>query len=855
MNLSPEAIQATDLPLPGNNHHIEELIAEQGLILEMISGGKELPEILNAIVLWAEKESRDELMASILLVDEANQKLLHGAAPSLPEEYNKAIHGVSIAYGIGSCGTAAFTGEPVMVDDIETNPLWKDFKDLALSFGLKACWSIPLKGRNNKVLGTFAMYYRKPKTTSSYDLQVLRLISSTAMLAIEWKKSEDEKEQLLANERRANEKVKEERQRFYQLLMQSPAMVAVLSGPEHVFELANMKYMEAVGVQREILGKPVREALPEVKGQGLFELLDNVYKTGEPFVGNEIKVRINKNDKGLEDIYFNFVYQAILDENNNPEGIFVHAVDVTDLVKAKLRAQKSEEMFRSYVMNAPTPIGIYTGREMRIQTANDAILKAWEKDRSVVGRTFREALPELEGQPFFQLLDEVYTTGKTYEAKEERVDLLRDGKITPTFWNFTYKAIRNEVGEIYGVMNTAAEITDLVIAKQKLAEAEEILRSAIDIAELGTWSMDLEEHFISSSDNIVQWFGMTAPVVTLEETLSRIHQDDRETVVKSIQKAIETHGIYEAEYRVINPETKRERVLHAKGLVTIDENNRKASLNGVCRDITLQRQIEKELAKEVEKRTFELKQANNELNSLNENLKQFVYIASHDLQEPLRKINMFSDLLRKKAADGLDESAKNFLLKITQASQRMTNLIKDLLDFSRADAGEKRFVEIDLNVVLTNVVEDFDMLIQQKNAIVKVNHLPTLDAIPVQMNQLFYNLIGNALKFAKNDVQPVIEVSSRRLEANEVDQYEHLNRNWDYQEIIVQDNGIGFNQQFADQIFIMFQRLHAREQFDGTGIGLALCKKIVDNHNGVIYAVSQENEGAGFHLILPVRRQ
>ncbi len=855
MDLSPEAIQAVDPSLPGNNHHIEVLIAEQGLILEMISGGKELPEIFKAIVLWAEKESRDELMASILLVDNANNKLLHGSAPSLPEAYNKAIHGVSIGYGVGSCGTAAFTGKPVIVEDIASDPLWKDYKDLALSHGLRACWSIPLLGRNNQVLGTFAMYYRKPKSPSSYDMQVLRLISSTVRLAIEWKRSEDEKEELFGRERRSSEKVKEERQRFYKLLMQSPAMVAVLQGPEHVFELANMKYMEAIGVQREILGKPVREALPEVKGQGLFELLDNVYKTGEPFVGNEIKVRINKNEKGLEDIYFNFVYQAILDDQNTPEGIFVHAVDVTDLVKAKLRAEKSEEMFRSYVMNAPTPIGIYIGREMRIQTANDAILKAWEKDRSVVGKTFREALPELEGQPFFQLLDDVYTTGETYEAKEERVGLLRDGKITPTFWNFTYKAIRNEDGEIYGVMNTAAEITDLVIAKQRLAEAEEILRSAIDIAELGTWSMDLEEHHTSSSENIIHWFGLTGPVVTLDEIISRIHPDDQELMAKAIQNAIDTHGIYEAEYRVIHPQSKRERVIHAKGQFTKDENSGKSLLNGVCRDITLQRQTEKELAKEVEKRTYELKQANNELNSVNENLKQFVYIASHDLQEPLRKINMFSDLLRKKSDGQLDETANNFLAKITQASQRMTNLIKDLLDFSRADAGEKRFVEIDLNQVLNNVVEDFDMMIQQKNAIITVDQLPTLEAIPVQMNQLFYNLIGNALKFAKDGLPPSIAVSCRQLTPGEVNEHEELNQNEHYYEIIVQDNGIGFNQQFADQIFIMFQRLHAREQFDGTGIGLALCKKIVDNHNGIIYAVSRENEGADFHLILPVRKK
>jgi PAS domain-containing protein len=408
----------------------------------MIGTEKDLSDILNAIVMWAEKESKDGLLASILLLDQKGERLLHGAAPTLPEEYNKAIHGISIGPAVGSCGTAAFTRQQVIVDDIATDPLWKDFKDLALRFGLRACWSTPLIGKKGNVLGTFAMYYRHSKKPSQHDLQVIRLIHSTTVLAIEWKRTEKERKKLLEMERQANEKTKKERQNFYNLLMSVPAAVAVLRGPDHVFDLANDLYLAAAQRDPGIIGKPAREVLPELVEQGFFQLLDRVYQTGEPFYGNEALVKVDKGQGEFYDLYLNFVYQPIQNEEGITEGILFHGVDVTELVKAKKRAEESEERFRSFVLNSPMPIGIYIGREMRIQTANDAILKAWEKDRSVIGKTFREALPELEGQPFYQLLDDVYTTGNTYQAAEDEIYLLRNGRMTLTYWNITYKALR-----------------------------------------------------------------------------------------------------------------------------------------------------------------------------------------------------------------------------------------------------------------------------------------------------------------------------------------------------------------------------------------------------------------------------
>jgi PAS domain S-box-containing protein len=830
--------------------YLEELIQGQSTILEMISKGSELKDILNAIVLWAEKESTEGVLASILLTNYNGENLLHGAAPSLPEDYNNAIHGVAIADNVGSCGTAAYTKQIVVADDIDTDPRWKNFKTLANKYGLKACWSSPLINKSGNVLGTFAMYYQHVKKPSAHDLRVIKLITNTTIVAIELTRAREERLILLENEKTLHQKTKEKSEQFYRLFMNIPAMVAILKGPDHVFELANPMYMKAVGPDRYVIGKTVSEALPEIVDQGFIDILDKVYTSSQPFYGNEVPIQLDKG-KGLETAYFNFIYHPIKDEQDITEGIFVHAVDITELVTERKRAEQNEERFRSFVLNSPMPIGIYVGKEMRIQTANDAILKAWEKDKSVIGKTFREALPELEGQPFYNILDNVYSSGIAYEAIEERVDLLRNGKITPTYWNFSYTPLKNESGNIYGVMNTAAEVTELVTAKKQLLAAEETLRSAITISELGTWQIDLQSNTVTFSKRVADWFGLPDTGSSLEAVIGRVDEQHRNTVAKAVQQAIDSKGIYEAEYMVTNPATGKQVFLHAKGKVGSDENGN-LLLNGICKDITFQKQTEKELAKKVEQRTIELQQANDELNALNDNLKQFAYIASHDLQEPLRKINLFADILKQKTANRSENDLTTYIVKINQAAGRMTNLIKDLLDFSRAEAGNRLPVAVNLEAVVTNVIEDYEMLIQQKNAVIEVSSLPGIAGIPLQMNQLFYNLIGNALKFTKNGVVPRITISSRNLSQDDVRSHEKLFINTAYSEIIIKDNGIGFNPKFKEKIFVIFQRLHGKDDYEGTGIGLALCKKIVENHKGLIFATAKENEGAAFHIILPV---
>ena len=254
--------------------------------------------------------------------------------------------------------------------------------------------------------------------------------------------------------------------------------------------------------------------------------------------------------------------------------------------------------------------------------------------------------------------------------------------------------------------------------------------------------------------------------------------------------------------------------------------------------------------KQLEVSKNELSVKNTELELKNKELSSFNYIASHDLQEPLRKIRTYSNMIIEKNSDSLNENTVDFLNRIIRSATHMQHLIDDLLMFSRTTSGDKVFTTTDLNTLFEEVKVSMKLLLDEEDATVVCDPLPTIDVIPFQFHQLFANMLSNSVKYRKKDVKPSIHISARKATREELEKYK-LTLDSTYWVISMQDNGIGFEQKYADKIFELFQRLHPKSEYSGTGIGLAICKRIAENHHGVIVASSEQGEGAVFSVYLP----
>lgn len=256
------------------------------------------------------------------------------------------------------------------------------------------------------------------------------------------------------------------------------------------------------------------------------------------------------------------------------------------------------------------------------------------------------------------------------------------------------------------------------------------------------------------------------------------------------------------------------------------------------------------LLKEREEQTKLLEQKNEELQKMNMELESFASIASHDLQEPLRKIETFSGFILKMDYDNLTDTGKQYFNRLVKSVKRMQILIRDLITYTQVKAGEQVFKVTDLNIIAQEVKQYYNEEISQKNFTINVGEMCTSFIIPFQLNQLFENLISNSIKFSKPGIDPIINISSNIEKGNHLIN-KSLIAEKDYCHITISDNGIGFESQYRDKIFEVFQRLNGRDEYEGTGIGLSIVKKIVDNHHGFITATSEPNEGAKFDIYLP----
>lgn len=389
-------------------------------------------------------------------------------------------------------------------------------------------------------------------------------------------------------------------------------------------------------------------------------------------------------------------------------------------------------------------------------------------------------------------------------------------------------------------------------AVQRAAEERELqFRNMADNAPVIIWtsSIDKTRNFFNRT-----WFDYTGQTKSESpDWRAAIHPDDREKYIKNFDKRFNERAAFQMEY-LLRRNDGEYRWLMDVAKPHFSPNQEFLGYIGTSTELHDKKVIMEELNNQVKKGTQELRTMNNELQRSNSELQQFAFVASHDLQEPLRKIITYIDRIQNHEQN-LSDVGRGYFEKIIHSSRRMTKLIDDLLDFSSLSFANKKFIKVDLNKTLQDVLSDLDLIILEKNAeVTHTTDLPIIDAVPLQMTQLFHNLITNALKFAKENTPSKIDISSRMLSQEEVHERKTLDGNEaEYVEIVFRDNGIGFNPEFAEQIFVIFQRLNDKKKFPGTGIGLALCRRIVNNHRGDIFAQSTP-DGAAFHVILPLRQ-
>ena len=304
-------------------------------------------------------------------------------------------------------------------------------------------------------------------------------------------------------------------------------------------------------------------------------------------------------------------------------------------------------------------------------------------------------------------------------------------------------------------------------------------------------------------------------------------------------------------YKPVNPELLRVKVAVFVDLYRKNQQLLQHEKKLIAANESLQKEIDERKASEekVHQLNAQLLENNSNLKAMNEELDQFAYVASHDLQEPLRKIMVFSDKIRTK--NNLDEEAAKYFDKIIGSSRRMQILINDLLSFSRHSMSSSDFKKTDLNLLIRQAAGELELEVEKSKAQINVAKLPEVWVIPGLMQQLFYNLLSNAIKFRKNGVAPQIQIEAEKMKLTELSQYITDNGKTGYYKITVADNGIGFDRKYADEIFMVFKRLHSYHEFEGTGVGLSICKKIIEKHNGFIKADSILNEGSAFWIALP----
>jgi two-component system CheB/CheR fusion protein len=627
--------------------------------------------------------------------------------------------------------------------------------------------------------------------------------------------------------------------------------------------------------QSKYLGKSLKEEFPELVKKGIFNKAINVIKTGLP-LRTELQLSANGNAQWFE-LAANQMMDGLvitltnIDEKKKAEEKFRQ--NYHELIKVKenyrnlnvaleekvkertLELSQGEERFRLIANTASDAIwdldivnnhiwwsdSFYTRfgfeRSEEVHAGNFWIQHIHPDDRERVNKDVNDAINE----------------GKSWMAKYRLQK--KDGSFASILNKGT--VLKDNDGTPYRMVGAMIDVTESEVAEQKIRVKNEELQKVLDEFRFVTnfipqmvWSTRPDGHHDFYNKQWFDYTGLSFEATSGENWNTVLHPEDQQRAWKVWKHCLQTGQPYEIEYRLKRNDGEYRWFL-GRALPLRDERGQIMKWFGTCTDVHDQKMLNEVLEQKVKERTTELQKTNAELEASNAELLQFASVASHDLKEPLRKIHIFSNLVKDRYLPNMDGAAE-YIERIISASARMTKLINDLLTFTRLSVNAS-FENVSLNRLVDEVMSDLELAISEKHATIEVDDLPKIDAITGQIRQVFQNIISNALKFTRKDEKPRIKITCEIVDRCAVDA--KRNEHGDFCRITIKDNGIGFDNEYAEKIFTIFQRLHSREQYDGTGIGLAITKKIIERHRGVIAATGKENEGSKFIIVLPLKQE
>lgn len=489
-----------------------------------------------------------------------------------------------------------------------------------------------------------------------------------------------------------------------------------------------------------------------------------------------------------------------------------------DLEQTLIELKRSESRLRFLLSEAPIAIAVMTGRNMTIESANKKVLDAWGKDEHIIGLPLIEAVPELKGQNFLNLLDDVFTSGKPYFGNEVKALLEQKGKIEEVYSNFVYWPLKDEKGITNGIMLTANVVTEQVVERQKAQHAEEMLRHSITAARIGTFMLDTKSYKLVASPRLNELFGYGwDEEMTFENAVAQIAEEDRERVISAITESIQTSKTYDIEYRTIGFHDQKLRWVRANGGITQSEEDGNSHFFGSIIEITEQKLDEQRKS-------------------------DFIGMVSHEMKTPITSVTAYLQVAQR-LIDKENPALSNALEKSLLQVKKMTTMINGFLDMSRLESGKIHIekVNFDMAQLVLEIDQECQATISSHKLIFAPVEFTPVSADKDKIGHVISNFISNAVKYSS--IGSTIKVACVTEGGNAL--------------VSVMDEGIGIAQSERSKLFDRYYRVQSLSTgtISGFGIGLYLCSEIISRHNGQIWVNSIEGKGSTFHFSIPIIQQ